>query len=249
MTRVAVLGAKGRMGSTSVAAIGAAGGLDVVAQVDVGDSLDAISAAGAEVALDFTQPDAALANVRWCVEHGVHVVVGTSGFDEAKLGQVRDLLCEAPTVGVLVVPNFSIGAVLLMQFAASAAPYFESVEIVEMHHPGKVDAPSGTAVRTAELIAEARRSAGSGPIPDATTTDPGGARGAKVAGVPVHAIRARGYVASQEVVFGGAGETLTLRHDSHDRESFMPGVLTALRAVASRPGLTVGLESVLSTPE
>jgi len=233
------------MGSASVAAIDAADDLEAVAQVDIADSLDAITAVGAEVALDFTQPDAALANVRWCVEHGIHVVVGTSGFDEAKLQEVRDLLGGSPTVGVLVVPNFSIGAVLLMQFAATAAPYFESVEIVEMHHPDKVDAPSGTAVRTAELIAKARDAARAAPIPDATTTDPDGARGAKVAGVPVHAIRARGYVASQEVVFGGVGETLTLRHDSHDRESFMPGVLTALRAVSSRPGLTVGLESVL----
>lgn len=245
MTRVAVLGAKGRMGSTSVTAIEATDDLDVVAQVDLGDGLAALVDAGTEVALDFTQPDAALDNVRWCIENGVHVVVGTSGFDEAKLRQVSELLGRSPGVGVLVVPNFSIGAVLLMRFAAEAAPYFESVEIVEMHHPNKLDAPSGTAVRTAELIAAARQSAGSGPIPDATTTDPDGARGAKVAGVPVHAIRARGYVASQEVVFGGVGETVTLRHDSHDRESFMPGVLTALRGVAARPGLTVGLEPLL----
>lgn len=245
MTRVAVLGAKGRMGSTSVTAIEATDDLDVVAQVDLGDGLAALVDAGTEVALDFTQPDAALDNVRWCIENGVHVVVGTSGFDAAKLRQVSELLGGSPGVGVLVVPNFSIGAVLLMRFAAEAAPYFESVEIVEMHHPNKLDAPSGTAVRTAELIAAARQSAGSGPIPDATTTDPDGARGAKVAGVPVHAIRARGYVASQEVVFGGVGETVTLRHDSHDRESFMPGVLTALRGVAARPGLTVGLEPLL----
>lgn len=245
MTRVAVLGAKGRMGSTSVAAIEAAEGLEVVAQVDVGDSLDAITAAGAEVALDFTQPDAALDNVRWCVEHGVNVVVGTSGFGADKLAQVEKLFTEDQTVAVLVVPNFSIGAVLLMRFAADAAAYFESVEIVEMHHPNKVDAPSGTAVRTAELVAEARTAAGRGPVPDATTTDPDGARGASVAGIPVHAIRARGYVASQEVVFGDAGETFTLRHDSHDRESFMPGVITALRGVGSLRGLTVGLDSLL----
>lgn len=245
MTRVAVLGAKGRMGSTSVAAIEAADGLDVVAQVDVGDSLDAITAAGADVALDFTQPDVALGNVRWCIENGVNVVVGTSGFSGEKLDEVRALLAGHPSVGVLVVPNFSIGAVLLMRFAADAAKYFESVEVIEMHHPNKVDAPSGTAVRTAELIAEARAAAGLGAIPDATTTDPDGARGASVAGIPVHAIRARGYVASQEVVFGDAGETFTIRHDSHDRESFMPGVITALRAVSSRPGLTVGLDALL----
>lgn len=245
MTRVAVLGAKGRMGSTAVAAIEAADGLEVVAQIDVDDSLEAITEAGAEVALDFTQPDAALDNVRWCVTHGVNVVVGTSGFSGDKLAEVEKLFTEDQAVSVLVVPNFSIGAVLLMRFAADAAKYFESVEVIEMHHPNKVDAPSGTAVRTAELIAEARRQAGLGAIPDATTTDPDGARGASVAGIPIHAIRARGYVASQEVVFGDAGETFTIRHDSHDRESFMPGVITALRAVSSRPGLTVGLDTLL----
>jgi 4-hydroxy-tetrahydrodipicolinate reductase len=245
MTRVAILGAKGRMGSTSAAAVEATDDLELVAQVDVGDPLDAIASNGAEVALDFTQPEAALDNVRWCIENGVSVVVGTSGFGEAKLAEVRTLLGANPSVGVLVVPNFSIGAVLLMRFAADAAKYFESVEVIEMHHPNKIDSPSGTAVRTAELIASAREAAGLGAIPDATTTDPDGARGASVAGIHVHAVRARGYVASQEVVFGDAGETFTLRHDSHDRESFMPGVLTALRAVSSRPGLTVGLDSLL----
>lgn len=245
MTRVAILGAKGRMGSTSAAAVEATDDLELVAQVDVGDSLDALTAAGVQAALDFTQPEAALGNVRWCIENGVNVVVGTSGFGEAKLAEVRTLLGDNPSVGVLVVPNFSIGAVLLMRFAADAAKYFESVEVIEMHHPNKIDAPSGTAVRTAELIASARDAAGLGAIPDATTTDPDGARGASVAGIPVHAVRARGYVASQEVVFGDAGETFTLRHDSHDRESFMPGVLTALRAVSSRPGLTVGLDALL----
>jgi 4-hydroxy-tetrahydrodipicolinate reductase len=245
MTRVAVLGAKGRMGSTSVQAIDGADGLEVVAQVDLDDDLSAVTDAGAEVALDFTQPDVALDHVRWCVEHGVHVVVGTSGFDDARIAEVRELLGDEPQVGVLIVPNFSIGAVLMMRFAATAAPYFESVEVVEMHHPDKVDAPSGTATRTAEVIAAARRDAGSPPLPDATTTDPDGARGARVDGVPVHAIRARGFVASQEVVMGAAGETFSMRHDSHDRVSFMPGVLAALRAVADRPGLTVGLDAVL----
>ncbi|HWV26029.1 MAG TPA: 4-hydroxy-tetrahydrodipicolinate reductase [Aeromicrobium sp.] len=243
--KVAVLGAKGRMGSTSVAAITAADGLDVAAQIDVDDSLDAVAASGAEVVLDFTQPDVALDNVRWCIEHGIDVVVGTSGFDDTKLVRVRELLGEDPQVGVLIVPNFSIGAVLMMKFAADAAPWFESVEVIEMHHPDKVDAPSGTATRTAEMIAEARERAGSAALPDATTTDPEGARGAKVAGIPVHALRARGFVASQEVVLGGAGETFSIRHDSHDRESFMPGVLAALRAVQDRPGLTVGLDAVL----
>ncbi|MGJ9422722.1 4-hydroxy-tetrahydrodipicolinate reductase [Aeromicrobium sp. CF3.5] len=242
MTRVAVLGARGRMGSASVQAIDAADGLEVVAQIDVDDALDAITESGAEVVLDFTQPAVALDHVRWCIERRLHVVVGTSGFDDAQIDTVRAL---EPATGVLVVPNFSIGAVLMMKFAAEAAPYFESVEVVEMHHPDKVDAPSGTATRTAEMIASARSAAGSPPLPDATHTDPDGARGATVAGIPVHALRARGYVASQEVVLGGVGETFTIRHDSHDRESFMPGVVAAVRAVAGRPGLTVGLDTVL----
>ncbi|RQN07888.1 4-hydroxy-tetrahydrodipicolinate reductase [Aeromicrobium camelliae] len=242
---MAVLGARGRMGSTSVGAIEAADGLEVVAQIDADDSLDLIAENGAEVALVFTTPDVALDHVRWCVEHGVHVVVGTSGFDDAKVAQVREFLADAPGVGVLIVPNFSIGAVLMMRFAAVAAPFFESVEVIEMHHPDKVDAPSGTAVRTAEMIADARAEAGSPELPDATTTDPEGARGAKIAGIPVHAVRARGFTASQEVLFGDPGEIFSIRHDSSTRESFMPGVLAALRAVADRPGVTVGLDAVL----
>ncbi len=241
MTRVAVLGAKGRMGAASVKALTQAG-LEVVAKVDVDDSIEAIADAGAEVALDFTQPGVALDNVRWCIQHGVHVVVGTSGFDDAKVAEIRAL---DPKTGVLIVPNFSIGAVLMMKFAATAAPFFESVEVIEMHHPDKVDAPSGTATRTAELIASARTEAGSAPLPDATSTDPGGARGAKVSGVPVHSVRARGFVASQDVVFGGVGETLSIRHDSSNRESFMPGVVAAVKAVSDKPGVTVGLESIL----
>lgn len=245
MTRVAVFGAHGRMGSTSVGALSAADGIDVVAQVDAEDPRESVLDAGAEVVLDFTQPEAAPDNVQWCIDQGLHVVVGTSGFGEQKLDRVRSALGDAPGVGVLVVPNFSIGAVLMMKFAAEAAPFFESVEITELHHPGKIDAPSGTAVRTAELIASARRIAGSGPIPDATTTDPLGARGAEIDGIRVHAVRSRGYVASQEVLFGGAGESFVIRHDSHDRESFMPGVVAAVRAVPGMPGLTVGLEAVL----
>lgn len=242
MTRVAVLGAQGRMGSASVQAIDATDGLEVVARVDVDDSLEAITESGAEVVLDFTQPAVALDHVRWCVERGLHVVVGTSGFDDAQIDTVRAL---EPATGVLVVPNFSIGAILMMKFAAEAAPYFESVEVVEMHHPDKVDAPSGTATRTAEMIAAARSAAGAPALPDATHTDPHGARGATVAGIPVHALRARGFVASQEVVLGGVGETFTIRHDSHDRESFMPGVVAAVRAVSDHPGVTVGLDHVL----
>ena len=245
MTRVAVLGARGRMGTAACAALEAADGLEVVARVDLGDDIAGLGAAGAEVAVDFTRPDAVLDNVAWCVQHGVHAVVGTSGFTDERLEVVRDLLADRPEVGVLVVPNFSIGAVLAMRFAQQAAPYFESVEVVEMHHPDKVDAPSGTARRTAELIAAARADAGLGPVPDATSDDPAGARGARVDGIAVHAVRLRGLTASQEVVLGGAGETLTVRHDSHDRASFMPGVLAAVRAVPGRPGLTVGLDAVL----
>ncbi len=231
------------MGSTSVRAVQGTDDLELVAQVDIDDSLDAV--AGAEVALVFTTPDVALDQVRWCIERGIHVVVGTSGFDEAKVAQVREALREHPGTGVLVVPNFSIGAVLMMRFAAVAAPFFESVEVIEMHHPDKVDAPSGTAVRTAEVIARSRAEAGSAPLPDATTQDPDGARGATVEGIPVHAVRARGFVASQEVLLGDVGETFSLRHDSSTRESFMPGVLAALRSVAARPGVTVGLDAVL----
>lgn len=244
MTRVAVLGAKGRMGSESVRALRAAG-LEVVVEIDVDDALDGITEASAEVALDFTQPAVALDNVRWCVEHGVNVVVGTSGFDDAKIAEVRTLLGDSPSTGVLVVPNFSVGAVLMMKFVATAAPFFESVEIIEMHHPDKVDAPSGTATRTAEIVASAREAAGSAPLPDATTTDPDGARGARVAGIPVHAVRARGFTASQEVLLGGPGEMLSIRHDSTTRESFMPGVVAAVRAVSGLAGVTVGLDAVL----
>lgn len=245
MTRVAVLGAKGRMGSESVRAINAAEGLELVAEIDLGDSLDVITSSGAEVALDFTQPGVALDNVAWCIDHGVDVVVGTSGFDDDRIATVRAKLGDAPTASVLIVPNFSIGAILMMKFAAAAAPFFESVEVIEMHHPNKVDAPSGTAVRTAELIAAARDAAGSPPLPDATTTDPDGARGAKIAGVPVHAVRARGFVASQEIMYGGEGESFSIRHDSHDRTSFMPGVVAAVRGVGGRPGVTVGLDEIL----
>lgn len=232
------------MGSTSVGALTSADGVEVVAQVDLGDSLDLLTEAGAEVALVFSTPDVALDQVLWCIDHGVNVVVGTSGFDDAKVDVVREHLGTSG-VGVLVVPNFSIGAVLMMKFAAVAARFFESVEVIEMHHPDKVDAPSGTAVRTAEVIAAARASAGAAPLPDATTQDPDGARGAKVAGIPVHAVRARGFIASQEVVFGDPGEILSIRHDSSSRESFMPGVVAACRAVASMVGVTVGLDGVL----
>ena len=245
MTRVAVLGAKGRMGSTSAAAIEAAEGLELVAGIDAGDELDAIADAGAEAALVFTTPDVAFDHARWCIERGIHVVIGTSGFGDEKVQQLRELVDQHSGVGAIVVPNFSIGAVLMMRFAGIAAPFFESVEVIEMHHPNKVDAPSGTAVRTAEIIAAARDEAGSAPLPDATETDPDGARGAKVAGIPVHAVRARGFIASQEVVLGEEGEIFSIRHDSSSRESFMPGVVAALRWVPQHPGVTVGLDAVL----
>ena len=242
MMRVAVLGAHGRMGSEVVRAVDAADDLEVAGRFDVGDALDL---SGVDVAVDFTHPDAVMGNLRACVDAGVHAVVGTTGFDQARLDELRGWLGDAPSVGVLVAPNFGIAAVLMMQFAAQAARFFDSVEIVELHHPGKADAPSGTARRTAQLVAAARREAGSAAMPDATTSALDGARGADVDGVRVHAVRLAGLVAHQEVVLGGAGESLTIRHDSYTRESFMPGVLLGIRSIAGRPGLTVGLEHLL----
>lgn len=238
MIKVGVVGAAGRMGQTVCAAVEGAADLELAARVDLGDDLALVD--GCDVVVDFTAPDVVMKTLAHCIPAGVHVVVGTSGFDEARLEQVREML-EAG-VGVLVAPNFSIGAVLMMRFAAVAAPFFESVEVVELHHPDKVDAPSGTAVRTAAMIAAARQ----GQVnPDATTTALEGARGAIVDGVPVHSVRVRGLVAHQEVLLGGVGETLTIRHDSLDRASFMPGVLLGVREVGSHPGLTVGLDTFL----
>lgn len=243
--RVAVIGAAGRMGRQVCAAVSAAEDLRLGPRIDAGDSLDAV--AEADVAVVFSVPDVVLDHTVACVRHGVHAVVGTTGWDAATLEVVRAELAEAPGVGVLVAPNFALGAVLLMRFAALAAPHYESVEVIELHHPDKVDAPSGTARLTAELVASARRSAGSAPMPDATTTALEGARGASVEGVRVHSVRLRGLVAHEEVLLGGPGEQLTLRHDSFDRASFMPGVLLGVRRVASRPGLTVGLEHYLDS--
>jgi len=221
--------------------------LELVAAVDAGADRTALRTA--DVVVDFTHPDVVMDNLRWCVSSGLSVVVGTTGFDESRLVTLRSWLVAAPSVSVLVAPNFGIGAVLMMRFAAAAARHFESVEIVELHHSGKADAPSGTARRTAELVAAARLEAGLGPAPDATTSSLSGARGAAVDGVPVHAVRLAGLVAHQEVLLGGHGEVLTIRHDSLDRSSFMPGVLLAVRRVRERPGLTVGLESLLDLPE
>jgi 4-hydroxy-tetrahydrodipicolinate reductase len=240
-----VLGAQGKVGSEVCRAVEASDDLELVCRIDEGDSLDGLVAAGAEAVVDFTHPDVVMDNLRFCVEHGIHAVVGTTGFDQGRLDTLAGWLSDAPGVGVLVAPNFSIGAVLMMRFAATAAPFYESVEIVELHHPDKADAPSGTARRTAEMVAAARRDAGSAPMPDATSTGLEGARGADVEGVRVHGLRIRGLVAHQEVILGGPGETLTIRHDSLDRASFTPGVLTGLRAIGDRPGLTVGLEHLL----
>jgi 4-hydroxy-tetrahydrodipicolinate reductase len=240
---VAVLGSRGRMGQQVCQAVDQAADLRLVAALDLGDELTAL--ADAVVVVDFTHPDVVMDNLRWCLAHGLHCVVGTTGFDQGRLDELREALADAPGTGVLVAPNFSVGAVLMMRFAAAAAPFYDSVEIVELHHADKADAPSGTSRRTAELVAAARREAGRGPVPDATSTGLDGARGAVVDGVHVHSVRARGLVAHQEVVLGGPGETLTIRHDSLDRASFTPGVLMAVRAIADHPGLTVGLEQLL----
>jgi len=244
MAKVGVLGARGRMGHEVVRTVSEAPDLEVVAEVDQGDALDALT--GCVVVVDFTHPGVVMSNLHWCVLHDVDVVVGTSGFAEERLDEVRGWLPEHPDVRVLVVPNFSVGAILMMRFAAQAARYFPSAEVIELHHENKADAPSGTALRTASMIAAARAGAGLGPPPDATVSALPGARGASVDGVHVHSVRVAGLVAHQEVLFGGTGETLTIRHDSLDRASFMPGVLLAVRGMASLPpGLTVGLEGLL----
>jgi 4-hydroxy-tetrahydrodipicolinate reductase len=234
------------MGQQVCKAVDAAPDMDVVAMVDAGDWLFSVADADAQVLVDFTHPDVVMDNIRFAIDQGIHAVVGTTGFTPERFATVREWLAEAPNeIGVLVAPNFGIGAVLSMKFAELAARFYDSVEVVELHHPNKADAPSGTALRTAELIAEARKKAGLGAPPDATTQTREGARGADIGGVHVHALRIAGMVAHQEIVFGADGETLTIRHDSLDRVSFMPGVLLAVRSVASRPGLTVGLESLL----
>lgn len=240
-----MLGARGKVGAEVVRAVEAAADLDFTVGVDAGDPVSALSESGTQVVVDFTHPDVVMDNLRYCIEHGIHAVVGTTGFDDERLDTLRGWLADRPGAGVLIAPNFSIGAILMMRFSAIAAPFFESVEVVELHHPTKADAPSGTAGRTAELIAAARREAGCDPMPDATSTGLDGARGADVDGVRVHSVRVRGLVAHQEVILGGLGETLTIRHDSLDRVSFTPGVLTGVRRIGEFPGLTVGLEHFL----
>ena len=243
--KVAVLGAKGRMGAETVAAIESASDLTLSSALDLGDSLDQLIKTGTEVIVDFTHPDSVMKNLEFAITNGIHVVVGTTGFDDKKLSELKNLLSKNTKVGALIAPNFGLGAVLMMQFSQKAAQYFESVEIIELHHANKVDAPSGTAIRTAELITDARKQSKKGAMPDASKTIIPGARGAKVGDVPIHSVRSHGYVAHQEVIFGDAGETLSIRHDSINRTGFMPGVLIGVRNVAKHPGLTVGLENYM----
>ena len=244
MIKVAVLGSRGRMGSEVVKAVTEAKDLELVAELDLGDSLDTLVTTGAQVVVDFTTPDSVMANLEFVISKNIHAVIGTTGFDEVRIAKIESLLSTSKS-GVLIAPNFAIGAVLMMEFATKAAKYFESAEIIELHHPNKVDAPSGTAARTAELMSAARKEAGLIAGPDATTTSLDGARGATVGQIPVHSVRLRGLVAHQEVLLGGIGETLTIRHDSIDRVGFMPGVLLGVRQVVNHPGLTFGLENFM----
>ncbi|MCT2337791.1 4-hydroxy-tetrahydrodipicolinate reductase [Corynebacterium sp. p3-SID1056] len=242
---VGVLGAKGRVGTAVVAGVNKAEDLELVAEVDRGDSLDVLVERGAEVIVDFTTPSSVMENLKFCIANGIHCVVGTTGFDDERYAQVREWLAEHPEVGVLIAPNFAISAVLTMAFARQAAPFFESAEVVELHHPNKLDAPSGTAVKTAQGIAESRKEAGMAPMPDATEQQLDSARGADVDGVKVHAVRMQGMVAHEEVIFGTLDQSLTIRQDSYGRDSFVPGVLTGVRKVADHPGLTIGLDTYL----
>ena len=245
MIKVGVLGAKGRMGAEVVKAVTEAGDLELVAALDLGNSIETLKSSGAQVVVDFTTPDSVMANLEFLANNGIHAVVGTTGFDAARIATLEKLIAANPSVGILIAPNFAIGAVLMMEFATKAAKYFESAEIIELHHPNKVDAPSGTAARTAELMFNARKEAGLGAMPDATTTSLDGARGATVGDIPVHSVRLRGLIAHQEVLLGGLGETLSIRHDSLDRAGFMPGVLLGVRKVVANPGLTFGLEKFM----
>ncbi|CAN2240979.1 4-hydroxy-tetrahydrodipicolinate reductase [Candidatus Planktophila dulcis] len=244
MIKVGVLGARGRMGSEVVKAVNEASDLELVAALDLGDSLDALVSNGAQVVVDFTTPDSVMANLEFLISKNINAVIGTTGFDDARITKIKSLLASSKS-GVLIAPNFAIGAVLMMEFATKAAKYFESAEIIELHHPNKVDAPSGTAARTADLMSKARKEAGLAPMPDATTSSLDGSRGATVGDIPVHSVRVRGLVAHQEVLLGGIGETLSIRHDSIDRVGFMPGVLLGVRQVVTHPGLTFGLENFM----
>jgi 4-hydroxy-tetrahydrodipicolinate reductase len=241
-TKVAVFGARGRMGAETCRAVAGADDLELIAEIGSGD--DRSAATDAQVVVDFTRPDVVMENLDWCIERGIHAVVGTTGFTDERLADLRDKVGNSG-LGIVIAPNFSIGALLTMHFAAQAAAFYESVEVVELHHPNKADAPSGTAVATAQKVAAARQAAGLPDVPDATTQELDGARGAVVDGIHVHGVRLRGLVAHQEVLLGAEGETLTIRHYSLDRVSFMPGVLAAVRAVGHRPGVTMGIEDIL----
>jgi 4-hydroxy-tetrahydrodipicolinate reductase len=245
LLRVGVIGARGRMGTETAQAIDEAEDMDLVATIDAREWLFTLADAGSQVVVDFTHPAAVMEHIRFAIDHGIHAVVGTSGFTDERLDTIRQWLTAKPEIGVMVVPNFAIGAVLTTHFAREAARFFESAEVIELHHAGKADAPSGTAVATARAVGAVRKEAGLGDVPDATTLETEGARGATIDGIHVHSVRLPGLVAHQEVILGSAGETLTIRHDSLHRSSFMPGVLTAVRAVSGRPGLTVGLEQLL----
>ena len=245
MLKVGVLGAKGRVGSAVVAGVDKAEDLELAAEIGSGDELQQLLDAKVDAIVDFTTPGAVMGNLEFCINHGIHCVVGTTGFDDERYQQVRDWCAANEGVGVLIAPNFAISAVLTMAFARQAAPFFESAEVVEFHHPNKLDAPSGTAVKTAQGIAEARREANMPAMPDKTEQAFDGARGADVDGVPVHAVRMQGMVAHEEVIFGTTDQSLTIRQDSYGRESFVPGVLTGVREVANHPGLTIGLDDYL----
>ena len=245
MIKVGVLGATGKVGSAVVAGVEKADDLQLAAEVNSGDSLQVLVDEGVDVIVDFTTPNAVMDNLEFCINNGIHCVVGTTGFDDERYQKVRDWCAANEGVGVLIAPNFAISAVLTMAFARQAAPFFESAEVVEFHHPNKLDAPSGTAVKTAQGIADARKEAGLADMPDATEQALDGSRGANVDGVPVHAVRMQGMVAHEEVIFGTTEQSLTIRQDSYGRESFVPGVLTGVREVANRPGLTIGLDAYL----
>jgi len=245
LLRVGVIGARGRMGAETCQAVVEADDMDLVAAVGGREWLFSLGDADSQVVVDFSHPDVVMDHIRFCLDQNIHVIAGTSGFTEERLETLRQWLAVKPELSVMVVPNFAIGAVLTARFAREAARFFESAEIIELHHAGKVDAPSGTAVATARALGQARKDAGFGPVPDATTLETDGARGASIEGIRVHSVRLPGLVAHQEVILGSAGETLTIRHDSLHRSSFMPGVLAAIRAVSGRPGLTIGLEQLL----
>lgn len=240
--KVAVLGAHGRVGSAIVEAVKEAEDLDLHATVDDGSEIEKIQ--GADVVVDFTTPNAVMDNLKYALGEGIHAVVGTTGFTPERLEQVRSW-CQESGAHALIAPNFAISAVLTMAFAKQAAQYFESAEVIEFHHPNKLDAPSGTAVHTAEAIADARQEAGMDPCPDATDQSLEGARGADVQGIKVHGVRMQGMVAHEEVIFGTQGQTLTIRQDSYDRTSFVPGVLLGVRKINEHPGLVVGLDDYL----